>query len=158
MLGTVSSILDKAAAHAQARKIDETVLLGTRLFPDMYPLSKQVQIMSDMSKNGIARLAGVEAPKYEDTEKTFAELKARLAKTVDFIKSVKPEQINGADQRDVSWTFGGNTRTMTGLNYVSHYMFPHFYFHCAMVHGILRHCGVDIGKRDFLGAPVYDKK
>jgi hypothetical protein len=150
-LNNLAANLEKAAAHAEARKIDPTVLINFRLYPDMLPLSKQVQIASDNAKGGVARLAGVEPPKYEDNETSFPELVARLRKTVAYVESIKAEQIDGSEDKTVSWKTQTATRTMQGMPYLLSHVTPNVYFHCATAYGILRHCGVEIGKQDFLG-------
>ena len=147
----LSKILDKAEADATARKIDPTVLLNYRLAPDMFPLVRQVQSVSDVAKGAVARLAGVEIPKYEDTEKTIPELKARLAKTIAFVQSIKPAAFDGSESRDVTIAIGGKPTTVKGQDYFVGNVLPNFYFHATATHAILRHCGVAIGKRDFLG-------
>jgi uncharacterized protein len=154
MIGSVSSFLDKAAAHAETRKIDPAVLLGTRLFPDMLPLVRQVQLVSDFAKGTTARLAGMEPPKYADEEKTIDELKARLTKTVDFITSLDCAAIDAAADNDITFPSGGGTqRTLNGGDYLVLSGLPNFYFHVTTAYNILRHCGVELGKRDFLGRP-----
>ena len=152
MLSNLSAILDKAAAHADQHKIEPSVLLNTRLFPDMYPLVQQVQIASDVAKAAGARLAGVEPPKFPDTETSFDELKARIAKTVDFLKTLKPAQIDGSEERDITILIRGETHSFKGQPYLVHFILPNFYFHVTAAYAILRHCGVQIGKRDFLGS------
>jgi uncharacterized protein len=155
MLANLSNILEKAAAFAAAKKIDEAVLLGLRLAPDMFPLTRQVQIACDISKFGMARLAGADAPRHPDEEKTFAELKDRIAKTQAFFESLKPEQINGKEADVLEFKIGppGNQRDMrfTGADYVHAWITPNLYFHIATAYGILRSNGVDVGKADFLG-------
>ena len=152
MLGSLSGILTKAEAHCSAKNIQPEVLLGSRLFPDMLPLSKQIQLASDFAAKGCARLTHSEVPSTPDTERTFEELKQRLAKTIDYVKSFKPAQFDGAEARDVTFPVGpSNTMTLKGQQYLSAVAFPNFYFHAATAHGILRHNGVEIGKRDFLG-------
>lgn len=151
MLGNLAQILDKAEAHAAARKIDPAVLVQARLFPDMFPLSKQVQIACDFAKGAAARLAGTDVPGYPDDETTLAELKARIAKTVSFIETLKPAQYAGAETREVTIKLGGEPRTFKGLDYLNHVVFPNFYFHVTTAYDILRHNGVEIGKRDFVG-------
>ena len=152
ILGSLSGLLTKAEAHCEAKKIQPDVLLNARLFPDMLPLSKQIQLASDFAAKGCARLTHSEVPTTPDTEKTFAELKARLAKTIDYVKTYKPEQFEGADTKEVTFPVGpNNSMTLKGQQFVSGYAFPNFYFHAATAHGILRHNGVEIGKRDFLG-------
>ena len=152
-LNALSAILDKAEAFAAAKKIDPAVLLNTRLAPDMFPLVRQVQVATDLAKNGAARLAGVEPPRYEDKETTIAELKARLAKTVAFVRSLDPKQIDAAADRQITFPLGpSNKGEMRGDDYLNHFVLPNVYFHIAAAYAILRHCGVEIGKQDFLGA------
>jgi uncharacterized protein len=152
VLNSLSAILDKAEAHCTARKIEPEVLLGARLYPDMLPLSRQIQFVSDFAAKGCARLTHSEVPSVADTEKTFGELRQRLATTIDYVKGFKPEQFDGADAREVSFPAGPNkSMTVKGQQFASHFSFPNFYFHAATAHGILRHNGVEIGKRDFLG-------
>jgi hypothetical protein len=152
-LNALSAILDKAEAHAASKKIEPTVLLQTRLTPDMFPLLRQVQIATDLAKNGAARLAGVEAPRYEDTETTFEQLKARLAKTIAYLKTLDGKQIDGAGEREITFPLGPtNKGHMKGADYLNYFVLPNVYFHVATAYAILRHCGVEIGKRDFLGA------
>lgn len=151
MLGSLTAILDKAEAHAAARKIEPSVLLNTRLTPDMFPLVRQVQLAADFAKGGAGRLAGVELPKFPDTETSFAELKTRIAKTVDFVSSLKPAQIDGSESREISIPIGGEPHKFTGQDYLVKFALPHFYFHHTTAYAILRQCGVEIGKRDYLG-------
>ena len=150
-LNNLAAILEKAAAHAEARKIDPAVLINTRLYPDMLSLAKQVQIASDSAKGGVARLAGGEPPKYEDNETSFPEFIARLRKTVAYLESIKPEQIDGSEDKTVSWKTQTTTRTMQGMPYLLSHVTPNVYFHVTTAYAILRHCGVEIGKQDFLG-------
>jgi hypothetical protein len=150
-LGNLSAILDKGAAFAEARKVDPSVLLGYRLAPDMLNLTRQVQIASDHAKRGTARLAGIEAPVYEDNEASFAELKARIDRTIAFIDTVKPAQIDDSEAREIALKVGGNTKTISGQTYLLHNALPNFFFHVTAAYAILRHCGVDIGKGDFIG-------
>ena len=152
-LNALSAILDKAQAHAEAKKIDPLTLTSFRLFPDMLPMTAQVQIACDAAKGAMARLAGMEIPKHEDTEKTLAELKARIAKTVAFIESIKPAQVDGSENKDVTLKIGGKDTVFKGMPYLFGFAFPNFYFHVTTAYNILRHNGVEIGKRDFLGAP-----
>jgi len=152
MLKSLSKILEKAEAEAETRKIDPAVLLNYRLAPNMFALARQVQLSTDFAKGAAARLSGVEVPKYEDTEKSFADLRARIAKTVKFIESVKAKDIDGSEGRDISITVGGQPMHFKGRDYLVGFALPNFYFHVTTAYGILRHCGVDIGKRDFLGA------
>jgi hypothetical protein len=151
-LPALSNILDKAEAFAASKKVDPSVLLNWRLAPDMFPLVRQVQIVADQAKNGSSRLAGVEAPRYEDNETTIEQLKARLAKTVAYLKTLDPKQIDAAAEREITFPLGPNNKgQMQGADYLNHFILPNFYFHLAAAYAILRHCGVDIGKRDFLG-------
>lgn len=151
MLGSLAAILDKAVAHAEAKKIDPAVLFGARLFPDMFPLSRQVQIATDQAKGCAARLAGVEVPKYEDTETNFAELQARLAKTIAFLDSVQPEQLVGSEDRDVVVQVRDLKLEFKGQDYLAQWVLPNFYFHVTTAYNILRHNGIEIGKKDYLG-------
>jgi hypothetical protein len=151
-LTNLREILNKAAAHAEARKIDPAVLISARLYPDMYPLSRQVQIATDMAKGGASRLAGREIPKYDDNESTFPELVARLDKTIAYLNTFKSEEIDGSEDRTITLTLHQNTLTFTGQTYLLHYVLPNVYFHVTTAYGILRHNGVEIGKRDFIGS------
>jgi hypothetical protein len=152
-LNALSGVLDKGAAHAAAKKIDPAVLLQSRLCLDMFPLVRQIQIASDLAKNGSARLAGVQAPVFEDKETTFDELKARVAKTVAYVKTLDGKQIDASTDREITFPLGPtNKGHMKGDEYLNHFVLPNFYFHCTAAYAILRHCGVDIGKQDFLGA------
>jgi hypothetical protein len=153
MLTNLSAILDKAQAHVEAKKIDPAALTAFRLFPDMFPMTRQVQIASDNAKGAMARLAGVEVPKYEDTEKTFAELNARIAKTIKFVQSFKPAQIDGSEDRDITLKLGGKDTTFKGMQYLLGFALPNFYFHVMTAYNILRHNGVEIGKSDYIGTP-----
>jgi len=150
-LNALSAILSKAAAHAETKKIDPLALTSFRLYPDMFPLSRQVQIACDMAKGAAARLGGVEIPKYEDTEKTFEELKARIAKTIAFIQSVKPGQVDGSEEKAIVLKGGSGELKFTGTDYLLGFVYPNFYFHVATAYNILRHNGIEIGKNDFLG-------
>lgn len=151
-LTALDKILDKAMAHAAARKIDPQALLTARLFPDMFPLARQVMVAADFAKNTAGRLAGVELPKYADDEKSFEELKARIAKALAFVNEFKPAQIDGSEAREITIPIGGNPRTFKGQEYLLGFALPNFYFHLTTAYAILRHNGVEIGKRDFLGA------
>lgn len=152
-LTALSAILGKAEAFAAAKKIDPAVLLHSRLSPDMFDLTRQVQIATDGAKRGSARLAGVEAPAYEDNETTIAQLKERIAKTVAFLKTLDRTKIDASAEREITFPLGGSNKgRMKGDDYLNHFVLPNFYFHCTAAYAILRHCGVDIGKRDFLGA------
>jgi hypothetical protein len=150
-LGNLSAILGKAAAHAEANKIDPAVLLATRLYPDMFPLSRQIQIATDMAKGAVARLAGVERPVHEDNEMSFAEMQARIEKTLEFIRSIKPEQIDGSEERTITLTLRGKDVQFAGQPYLLHFVLPNLFFHTATAYAILRHCGVALGKPDFIG-------
>ncbi len=156
LLGSLSAVLDKGAALAEAKKIDPAVLMQQRLVADMLPLVRQVQIASDSAKGCMARLAGVEMPSWPDEEKTIDEAKARIAKTLAYIDSIKPEQIDGAESREIVFTVGPAANRVEmrfhGLDYVMRWVIPNFTFHCTTAYDILRANGVDIGKRDFLGA------
>jgi uncharacterized protein len=150
-LTNLSAILDKAVHHAAQRKIEPSVLLGTRLFPDMFPLLRQVQLTSDFAKGTAARLAGAEVPKFPDTETSFEDLKTRITRTIDFVKSFKPGQIDGSEEREITIPIGGQPHSFKGQAYLLHQAMPNFYFHATATYAILRHCGVEVGKRDFLG-------
>src|SRR5277367_63656 len=150
-LTNMSAILDKAAAHATAKKFDSAVLAQARLFPDMHPLVRQVQIACDTAKGAAARLANIEVPKHEDTEVTFADLKARIAKTVEFLKSVSAAQLQGAEGRSIEIKFPNGAWKFTATGYLTDFVLPNFYFHISMVYALLRKNGVEIGKGDFLG-------
>jgi hypothetical protein len=151
MLGNMTKLLDKGLAHAEAKKFDASVLVNARLAPDMLPLAKQVQIACDMLKNGVGRLAAQEPPKFEDNEKTIDELKARIAKTLDYVKSVPASAFEGSEDRDIKLPLRDRTMEMKGLQYVREWVLPNFYFHAAMLYALLRHNGVEIGKKDWLG-------
>jgi hypothetical protein len=151
MLENLDAILDKAAAHCAERKIEPAVILGYRIAPDMFPLLRQVQIVTDQAKGMAARLAGLDVPSYPDTEATIEELKARIAKTLDFVRSVTPAQVEGAEEREIVLKMRVELR-FNGRDYVFGYVLPNFYFHATTAYDILRHCGVELGKRDFLGA------
>jgi hypothetical protein len=151
-LTNLSAILDKAAAYAAAKKIDGTVLAQLRLIPDMHPLSRQVQIACDTAKGAAGRLAGIDVPKHEDTETTLPELKARVAKTLDFLKTVTAAKVAGDESRPIEIKFPNGAWKFTALSYVNDFVLPNFYFHSSMVYALLRKSGVDIGKGDFLGA------
>lgn len=144
-------ILEKAATHAEAKKIDPSVLINARLYPDMFPLSRQVQIATDVAKGVVSRLAGLEPPKYEDNESTFPELIARLDKTIALLESFKPEQIDGSEDRTITLPMHDRTVTFKGLPYLFDFVLPNVYFHVTTAYAILRHNGVEIGKKDFLG-------
>ena len=153
ILGNLSNILDKAQAHIDARKIDPAVLPTYRLFPDMLPMTRQVQIACDAAKGVIARLAGVEIPVFEDNEATIADLKARVAKTVAFIQSVPQAQIDGTEDKEIVIKRGDKETRYNGMQFLLGHAVPNFYFHVTTTYNILRHNGVEIGKRDYLGNP-----
>jgi hypothetical protein len=150
-LTNLIAILEKGAAHAEAKKFDPVVLVTSRLYPDMLPLSNQVQIACDISKGGAARLAQVEPPAFEDKETTFPELIERVRKTLAFLETLKPPQIDGSEERTVTWQTRTATKTMQGMPYLFNHVFPNVFFHVATTYDILRHNGVEIGKMDFLG-------
>jgi hypothetical protein len=152
ILASLSGILTKAEAHCKAKNIQPEVLLGARLYPDMLPFTRQIQLLCDFAGKSCARLTQSEVPSTPDTEKTFDELKQRLAKTIDYVKTFTPAQFDGAEGRDVSFPAGpNNTMTLKGQQFLGNFALPNFYFHAVTAHGILRHHGVEIGKRDFLG-------
>ena len=151
MLANLSAILVKAEAHCEATKVDPLVLTASRLYPNMLPLTRQVMIACDTAKGAVARLSGVESPKHEDVEKTLAELRSRIAKTQDFIASVKAAQLDGSEDRAIVLKLGGREVSFTGLDYLSSYALPNFYFHVTTAYDILRHNGVALAKSDYLG-------
>jgi hypothetical protein len=152
MLNNLAALLDKAQAHIDAKNLDPAALTTFRLYPDMFPLSRQVQVACDLAKGAVARLGGVEVPKYEDTEQTMAELKARIAKTIAFIDSVAPAQIDASAERDITLKLGKQDYTFKGMQYLLNFAYPNFYFHVTTAYNILRHNGVEIGKKDFNGS------
>lgn len=150
-MNNLASILDKASASAEARKFDPSVLLASRLAPDMFPLVRQVQIACDFAKGPMARLAGIENPKFEDVETTFGELKARIARTIEFVNGVPEASFAGAEDRDITIQAGSQSLEFKGLQYLIGFALPNLNFHLSMAYAILRHNGVDIGKRDYIG-------
>mgnify|MGYP001794405224 CR=1 FL=1 len=150
-LNNLAAILEKAAVQAETKKVDPAVLINYRLYPDMFQLARQVQIATDGAKGGVARLAGLEPPKYEDNEASMADLIARLRKTVAYMETIKPEQIDGSEDKTVTWKTQTATRSMQGLPYLLNHVTPNLYFHVTTAYAILRHCGIEIGKQDFLG-------
>jgi len=152
-LGNLSAILEKGVAHAAARKFDSNVLVASRLAPDMLPLSRQVQIACDTAKNSAARLAGVEPPRFEDNEKTLEELRARLAKTIEYLKGIPAAALEASEERDIKVPAGERTLEFKGLVFLQRWAIPNVFFHITTAYNILRHNGVDIGKRDYLGSP-----
>jgi uncharacterized protein len=153
MLACLSAILDKAAAHAEAKKIDPSVFVTARLAPDMFPLSKQVQIACDFAKGATSRLAGAEPPSFADTETSIPELKDRIARTLAFVEGFKPEQIDGSEERDISLKIGGSPMQFKGQFYLLQVAMPNFFFHVTTAYAILRHNGVELGKRDYMMPP-----
>lgn len=153
ILGNLSNILDKAQAHVDAKKLTDASLTAFRLFPDMLPMTTQVQIACDTAKGVVARLAGVDIPAFEDNEKTLAELKARVAKTIAFIQTISAEQIDGSEDKDIVTKRGDKETHYKGMQFLLGHAIPNFYFHVTTAYDILRHNGVEIGKRDFLGNP-----
>jgi uncharacterized protein len=151
MLTNLKGVLQKAAAYAQARKIDEAVLVNARLYPDMLPLSKQIQIASDFARSTAARLGGAEPPSYEDNEKTLSELIARIDRTIEFLRTKKAGEIDGSEAREIVRPVRGEPHKFSGLNYLLQYALPNFFFHTTTAYAILRHNGVEVGKQDYLG-------
>jgi hypothetical protein len=152
-LKNLSTILDKAQAHYEAKKYDAAALMGYRLFPDMFTFARQIQAACDTAKGAVARLAGVEVPKHEDTEQTLADLKARIAKTLDFINSVKAGQIDGSEEKEIVLKMRSGEVKFKGMQYLLGHALPNFYFHATTAYNILRHNGVELGKRDYIGTP-----
>lgn len=144
-------LVDKAEAHAQAKKIEPSVLLGARLFPDMFPLVRQLQLSTDFAKGACARLAGVEVPSYQDTEASFADIRQRLKRTLEFMHALPKDKFAGAESRDVTVRVAGNQVTFKGQPYLLHFAMPNFFFHATTAYAIMRHCGIELGKRDFIG-------
>lgn len=152
MLNNLAAILDKAAAHCEARKIDPAALIGYRLYPDMFAFAKQVQVATDHARNGAARLAGVEAPALEHSEQSFPELSERVKQSIAYLESFTPEQIDGSEEREVVIRRGETVNTYLGQAYLLQRALPNFFFHVTTAYDILRHNGVELGKRDFVGA------
>ena len=152
LLGSLSSVLDKGAAFAKAKSVEPAVLVGARLAPDMFPLSRQVQIATDMSKGAVCRLAGIEIPAYADDEKDFEELKARIARTLALMSGLSREQIDGSEEHPITLKLRRGDMHFTGASYLLHWAMPQFTFHCVTAYDILRHNGVEIGKQDFIGS------
>ncbi|HEY4405605.1 MAG TPA: DUF1993 domain-containing protein [Xanthobacteraceae bacterium] len=153
-LTALSVVLDKASTHAQAKQIDPAFLLGMRLYPDMYPLVRQVQQATAHPIRACSALAGSEPLSLPNTETSFAELESRLANTIAYVKGFKPEQIDGTEDKELVLKFGANERKFSGQGLLLNFVLPNFYFHCTTAYDILRHCGVELGKRDFMGTPV----
>lgn len=150
-LRNLDAIVAKAATHAGAKKIDPALLVNSRLYPDMFALARQVQIVSDTAKGCGARLAGLEPPKYDDTESSLAELSARITKTIGYLESIKPEQIDGSEDRPVTLKTRDSSVSFTGRQYLLRFVLPNFYFHVTVAYAILRRDGVEVGKKDYLG-------
>ena len=150
-MNVLASLLEKAAAHAEAKKIDPAAFVAARLFPDMFALAKQVQIASDTAKIGVSRIAQVTPPSYEDNEATFAELIERCRKTAAYLETLKPAQLDGSEERVVTWSTRTATRSMKAMPYLFSHVLPNIFFHVATTYAILRHNGVELGKMDFLG-------
>jgi hypothetical protein len=153
ILTNLSAILDKTQAYVDMKKIDPAALTAYRLFPDMLPMTRQVQIACDAAQGAVARLAGVEIPKHEDTEQTLAELQARIAKTIEFIRSIKPAQLDGTEDKEITLKLRGTEIAFKGMQYLLGFALPNFYFHVTTAYNILRHNGVEIGKQDYIGKP-----
>lgn len=151
MLNNLAAILEKAAAQADAKKWDPAVLINARLYPDMLPFVQQIQIAADGAKGGAARLAGMEPPKYEDNEKSFPELIARVRKTIEYLNTLKPAQIDGSEEKTITLQMRNSTLTLQGMPYLLNRVLPNFYFHVTTAYAILRHNGVELGKQDYLG-------
>jgi hypothetical protein len=152
MLTNLKAILQKAAAHAQAKKIDESALLNARLFPDMFVLTRQIQIASDFARATGARLAGVEPPNYEETEQSFAELVSRIDRSIEYLRTLTAKQIDGSETREIVRPIRGEPKKFTGTSYLLQFALPNFFFHLTTAYAILRHNGIDIGKADYIGA------
>jgi len=151
VLNNLAAILEKGAAHADARKIDPAVLLNARLFPDMFPFTRQVQLAADTANSGAARLAGTEVPVHDNSESSFAELAARIRKTIAQLEAFKPEQLDGTEDKTITWQTRSSTRSMQGLPYLMNHVLPNLFFHTTTAYNILRHNGVELGKMDYLG-------
>jgi len=151
-LTNLKGVLEKGAAHAAAKKIDESAFVQARLFPDMFPLASQVQIATDMARAGAARLAGGDPPSFEDKEATLAELIARVERTIEFVKTVPAAKFEGADARTITRPVRGQPKTFTAINYLQQFILPNLFFHTTMAYALLRHNGVELGKSDFIGA------
>jgi uncharacterized protein len=153
MLRNLGALIDKAEAHCAAKKIEPAAITAFRLYPDMFPFTRQVQISCDTAKGAVARLAGVEIPKHEDTEQTFAELKSRIAKTVDFIESIGAGKIDGSEDKEIVLQMRSGERRFKGMPYLLGFAYPNLYFHVTTAYNILRHNGLEVGKADFIGKP-----
>lgn len=153
-LTALSNVLDKAQAHIDAKKLDDSFFMGMRLYSDMHNFTRQVRASCDHAVNACARIAGVEIPAFENNETSIADLKARIEKAVAFVRSIKPEQLDGMEDKEIVVKFPSGERRFTGQVMLLNFSLPNFYFHTTTAYDILRHCGVEIGKRDFMGAPV----
>jgi hypothetical protein len=153
MLRNLSTLIDKAQAHCEAKKIDPAAITTFRLYPDMFPFTRQVQIACDTAKGAVARLAGVEIPKHEDTEQTFGELKSRIAKALEFVDSVGASKIDGSEEKEIVLAMRTRELRFKGAQYLLGFAWPNFYFHVTTAYNILRHNGVELGKQDFIGKP-----
>jgi len=153
-LTSLSAVLDKAAAHAEAKKIEQSVLLNMRLYPDMHQLVRQVRAATDHAMSACGRLAGVELPAFANKEESIPELKERITKAIEFIKSIKPVQIDGSEEKEITIKFSSGERKFIGQSFLLNFCLPNFYFHTTTAYDILRHCGVEVGKRDFMGTAV----
>ncbi len=153
MLGNLAGILDKAQAHAEARKLDPATLPASRLFPDMFPLIRQVQIACDAATGGVARLAGLDVPAYDNAEKTLPDLKERVQKAIAFVQGITPAQVDGSEDKDIVIKRGEKESRYKGMQYLLGHAVPNLYFHITTTYAILRHNGVELGKRDYLGNP-----
>jgi uncharacterized protein len=151
VLNNLLAVLEKGAAHAEARKIDPTALLNARLYPDMFPFTRQVQLAADTAISGVARLAGTEVPAHENNEISFAELATRIKKTIAQLETFKPEQLDGTEDKTVTWQTRSSTKNMQGLPYLMNHVLPNLFFHSTTAYNILRHNGVELGKMDYLG-------
>lgn len=150
----LSGVLDKAQAHIDAKKLDESFFMGMRLYPDMHNFTRQVRASCDHAVNACARIAGVELPTFENNETTIAQLKARIDKAIAFVRTMKPAQLDGMEDKEIVVKFASGERRFTGQTMLINFSLPNFYFHTTTAYDILRHCGVDVGKRDFMGTPV----
>jgi hypothetical protein len=151
LLNGLSVVVDKTAAHVAEKKYDEQAFLQSRLVPDMFPLGRQIRQATDFGRNAPGRLAGVDLPAFPDADASFAEANARIAKSIDFVKGFTPAQIDGTEDKDISWKAGERTMSFKGQAYLLHFCLPHFFFHCTTAYNIARHNGVEIGKRDYMG-------
>ena len=151
-LNALLAVLDKGAAYAAAKKIEPSVLIGWRLAPDMFAFGRQIQVVCDQAKNGAARLAGIEPPKFDDNETTLDQFRERISKTLAFLKTLDAKSIDASSDREITFPLGTNKGQMKGADYLNHFVLPNFYFHLTAAYAVLRNLGVDLGKRDFLGA------